>query len=162
VSDRRERTSDRPVDQSIDRPTAESLLDRYVRKPGDAAASITSLSDHAAQDSEGAEDLGCFGFLRGVRDRALMLELRKKDGSTTAIAYAFIERITYHPDPPNDGITIHAAGQKFRITGHNLNTESDNGVRLFGALARHRVPWIAERTSPDSSDRAVSIESIVG
>jgi hypothetical protein len=44
-----------------------------------------------------AADLGAFGFLRGVRDRAVMLELRWKDGSVVAFAYAWLERAGFDP-----------------------------------------------------------------
>lgn len=117
----------------------DSLLSKYVRKPADELG-----NSGAPSDPDGTEDLGCFGFLRGVRDRAVMLELRKKDGTVTALAYAYIERITYQPDGPEEGITIYAAGQKVRISGRNLNMESESGVRLLGALTRHRVPWVRE------------------
>lgn len=146
-----------------ERTSAENLLERYVRKPSETGHANGS-TDSASADGEGAEDFGCFGFLRGVRDRALMLELRKKDGSTLAIAYAFIERIAYNPDAPEDGITIHAAGQKIRIVGRNLDSATPAGVRLFGAIVRHRVPWIAESTqsaSIASASGAVTVESIL-
>lgn len=127
----------------------DSLLSKYVRKPADEAAPNPA----ATADPDGTEDLGCFGFLRGVRDRAVMLELRKKDGTVTAIAYAYIERITYTPDGPDNGITIHTAGQRVRICGRNLDAESDRGVRLLGALTRHRVPWVREVERAADLDR---------
>ncbi len=34
-----------------------------------------------------ADDLGSFGWLRGIRDRAIMLELRQKNGNVVAIGY---------------------------------------------------------------------------
>ena len=126
---------------------SDSLLSKYVRKPADEHKPETVPNG----DPDGTEDLGCYGFLRGVRDRAVMLELRKKDGAVTALAYAYIERITYCPDGPEEGITLHGAGQKVRISGRNLNTENESGVRLLGALTRHRVPWVRE------ADRSVGL-----
>ena len=36
-------------------------------------------------DSDGTEDVGgAFGWVRGTRDRAISLELRKKDGSVVS------------------------------------------------------------------------------
>jgi hypothetical protein len=127
----------------------DSLLSKYVRKPANEPRPKTVPNG----DPDGTEDLGCYGFLRGVRDRAVMLELRKKDGTVTALAYAYIERITYCPDGPEEGITLHGAGQKVHISGRNLNTENESGIRLLGALTRHRVPWVRE------ADRAASAVS---
>lgn len=125
---------------------SDSLLDKYLRKPVNE-----SSIGRSSVDSDEPGDLGCFGFLRGVRDRAIMLELRKKDGTVTAMAYAYIERIAYCPDGPNEGITIYGAGQKIRMSGRNLNAQSRDGEGLFGALTRHRVPWVRE------ADRMASI-----
>lgn len=82
--------------------------------------------------------------LRGMRERATMLELRKKDGNITAIGYAWIEKIEFDP---SEGITIHALGQQVKIKGRNLNAEVRPGVSLFQGLTRHRVPWIQESLS---------------
>lgn len=93
------------------------------------------------------DDLGTFGFLRGSRERAAMLELRKKDGSILGIAYGYIDKVRFDP---SDGITLHHMGQKIRINGRNLNTEVHPKVRLFEAICRHRVPWLCEMNRPES------------
>ena len=54
------------------------------------AGRAANSSTGSEQDGEGAEDYGAFGWLRGIRDRALMLELRKKDGSIIAFGYAWL------------------------------------------------------------------------
>lgn len=118
----------------------DSLLDKYTRRSSD-------------DDPEGDEDLGSFGWLRGMRERAVMLELRHKTGNITAIAYAMIEKLEFNP---SDGITIHALGQQFRITGRNLNSEVRPQTRLFEGLARHRIPWVQE------ADESTRIESAGG
>lgn len=87
------------------------------------------------------EDLGCFGWLRGVRERAVMLELRKKDGHVLAIGYAWIDRVEYSPDT---GITLHCSGRRITITGSGLNAEARPRVRLLDGIVRHRVPWVRE------------------
>ena len=46
----------------------------------------------AHDEAEALQDLGAFGWLRGVRDRAVMLELRQKDGGIVAFPYAWLER----------------------------------------------------------------------
>ena len=116
----------------------DSLLDKYTRRPGDPDLAL-----------EADEDFGSFGWLRGMRERAVMLELRHKTGNVTAIAYAMIEKLEFNP---SEGITLHALGQKFRIQGRNLNGEVRPNVRLFEGLTRHRVPWIQEAFSGNNGN----------
>jgi hypothetical protein len=87
------------------------------------------------------ENLGCFGWLRGIRDRALMLELRKATGNVLAIGYAWIDRIEFEP---SEGITIFAAGQRIMIRGKQLNGPREASARLFEGLTRHRIAWVQE------------------
>lgn len=132
----------------------ESILKRYT---GGKAAIDESLVEN---DAEPLDDLGSFGWLRGIRDRAIMLELRHKDGTITAHSYAWLEKAEFDP---SDGITLHFGGKTVRITGRNLNAESRPNVRLFSGIARHRVPWIQEADGPtqlDSPVGATVIEAI--
>ncbi len=94
-----------------------------------------------ADDASCADDLGCFGWLRGVRERSLMLELRQKNGNIRAVAYAWLESVEFDP---SEGITLHVGGKAIRIRGRHLNTEVRPLVRLFEGLIRHRVPWVRE------------------
>lgn len=126
----------------------ESLLHKYTGRKLESDPSTLS-----ALDSDITDDLGCFGWLRGVKERAVMLELRKKDGHILAIGYGWLERMEFDP---SKGITLHLVGQRIRVTGRNLNAESRPLVRLFEGLTRHRVPWIRE------ADRATQLESREG
>jgi len=110
-----------------------SVLQKFVTRRGEATP--------PEEETELTDDLGAFGWLRGVRDRAIMLELRRKDGRVLAFAYAWLERSELDP---SDGITLHFAGRTVRITGRNLNAEVRPNVRLFDGILRHRVPWIRE------------------
>jgi hypothetical protein len=58
----------------------DSILKQLSEKNGNSQ-SRDNLID------EPPEDLGAFGWLRGSRERAVMLELRGKDGSITALGY---------------------------------------------------------------------------
>jgi hypothetical protein len=133
---------------------ADELLRKYMGRQGGPGAEADET------DSEGAEDVGGFGWLRGVRDRAVSLELRKKDGSVLAINYGWVERIRFEP---SEGITLYASGQTIRIKGRNLNAEARPQIRLFQGLTRHRVPWVQEADRADvmrtGKDSAV-VESI--
>ena len=113
------------------------LLDRHLPARG-------------AMPSRGTEeelpaDLGAFGWLRGIHDRAVMLELRRKDGSVVAFPYAWLERAEFDP---SEGITLKFGMEKVKINGRNLNTEARPNVRLFFGIVRHRVPWVQEADRP--------------
>ena len=115
----------------------------------------------AGLDPEHCHDLGAFGWLRGIRDRAVMLELRRKDGNILAVAYAFLDRVEFEP---SSGITLHAGDTQVHISGRHLNGAPGSTFSLFEGLTRHRVPWIAEagergRLTIDSS--ACVVERIV-
>jgi len=129
------------------------LLDKYTKRPA---------ADAPKPEPEGdeAEDCGCFGWLRGVRDRSIMLELRKKDGHILAVGYSWLERVEFDP---SEGITLHVPGQKIKVTGSGLNTDARPTVRLFDGIIRHRVPWIRESGRTEvlkAGDDAVTVESI--
>jgi hypothetical protein len=95
-----------------------------------------------------SDDLVAFGFLRGQRDCALMLELRKKDGNILAVGYGWLERAEFEP---LTGIVLHmAAGRTIRIRGRNLNAEIRSSIRLFEGITRHRVSYIQECGQADS------------
>lgn len=112
------------------------ILDRYSGRASELVSEGSSASE-----PDGAEDLGTFGWLRGTRDRSVMLELRKKTGDIVAIGYGWIDRIEFDP---SKGITLKCGGQVIRIKGRNLNSEARPQVRLFQGLTRHRVPWLQE------------------
>lgn len=120
------------------------LLDKYTSRVGRGGGSSAKPSPASSQTEE-IEDHGCFGWLRGIRDRAVMLELRKKDGRVLAIPYGWIERIEYDPDR---GITLICGGKAISIQGHGLGNDSPSASSLLSGLIRHRVPWVRE--SPES------------
>jgi hypothetical protein len=132
----------------------ESLLDKYVKPKHEP---------ESARQTEGTEitdDLGAFGWLRGVRERAVMLELRLRDGSVVALGYAWLHRAEFDPSA---GITLHFGEKKVTIVGRSLNAERRPNVRLFAGIVRHRVPWIQEADEPElmeAAKRATVIESI--
>ncbi len=119
---------------------------------------------HAVRDNEppdtddAIDDLGGFGLLRGIRDRALTVELRKKDDTVLAIPYALIEQFLYSP---TEGITLRAAGREIRVRGRYLNEPSMKPLSLFTALTRQRVLWIVEKSRCGASgDNATVVDSI--
>lgn len=123
---------------------SERILQKYVNRGTDAPP------DAPAENGEDAESFGSFGFIRGVRDRAIALELRQKTGRILAVNYAFIGKFEFDPAI---GITLHCGNQLIRIKGRNLNGEIRPNVRLFQGITRFRVPWIQE------AERAISIQA---
>jgi hypothetical protein len=120
----------------------------------------TRFEVQALEDNELWEDVGCFGWLRGVRDRAVMLELRKKNGNILAVGYAWLERMEFDP---STGIVLHLAGHHIAISGRNLNAQTVGTALLFEGLTRHRVPWVREARRDElvtSSELACVVESI--
>jgi hypothetical protein len=108
---------------------------KYANRFGDNTETATS------SDAEGTENFGAFGFLRGTRDRAEMLELRKKTGDIRAIGYAWIQKVDFDP---SGTITLFAGDEIIRIKGRNLNAVASQQMSLWGGILRHRVPFICE------------------
>src|SRR5690349_1950547 len=102
-----------------------NLLEKYVLSRKDEEKSAVEDS------SEGLDDLGAFGFLRGVHDRAQMLELRHKDGRVSAFGYAWLDRAEFDP---SHGISLYFGNRQVKINGRHLNAEVRPNVRLFSAL----------------------------
>ena len=131
----------------------DSVLDKYTSRRVEPDAALSP-------DSEGADDFGAFGWLRGVRDRAIMLELRHRNGRISAFGYAWLELAEFDA---SEGITLQFAGRSVKIAGRNLNSEDRPNLRLFAGIMRHRVPWIQEADGPTAMSavkEAVVIEEI--
>jgi|GEM_PF-1225323 len=122
----------------------DSLVEKYAKRASEPSC------DPSHEPEVIETDLGCFGWLRGVRERALMLELRKKDGHVLALGYAWLERVEYEPEK---GITLHTPGRSVTLRGSGLNSECRPQVCLLAGILRHRVPWVRE------SDRAELVRS---
>jgi hypothetical protein len=97
--------------------------------------------DDPTVESEQLDDLGAFGFLRGAHDRALMLELRFRDGSATGFPYTYLARVDFDP---STGIVLRFGGHTVTITGRNLSAKVPPNVQLHRMILRHRVPWIQQ------------------
>ncbi len=94
-----------------------------------------------AHEESCIEDLKAFGWLHGLREKAIMLELRFKTGDIACFAYSLLERADFDP---SGGIILQFAGASIRIVGRHLNTEVRPSIRLFSGIIHHRVAWIQE------------------
>ena len=120
--------------------TDSNLLDRIMHRVPAAGAN----ENHVNEETE-IDDLGVFGFLRGSKERAPMLELRKRSGHTLAVGYGMFE-VEFNP---SEGVTLHFGDRKVKIKGRNLNAETKPKIKLFEGIARHRVPWVREMSEPE-------------
>lgn len=132
------------------------ILERFSasRRPESQIVSVVG------QGEGDTDDLGFFGVLRGAGERAVMLELRQRDGNIMAVGYAWLERIELEA---SEGITLFTAHLEITLAGRNLNREVRQNVRLFESLTRHRVPWLREADTAEvmaAPEPATVIESI--
>ena len=135
---------------------SDTLLEKYTGRRLDEPPLQARLD--RSEDSDAFDNFGAFGWLRGVRERSVMIELRKKTGDILAVGYGWIDRIQFDP---SDGISLQVSGQRILIRGQNLNAELRPHVRLFEGMTRHRVPWLAEQEplGPAKRQRARPLSS---
>ena len=133
------------------------ILEKYTSRNGAASGAM----DAPIGDQGEIDDLGSFGWLRGIRDRSLSLELRKANGNIVAIPYHAIDRFEFDP---SEGISLSLGTGKIQIKGRNLNAEVRPTIRLFEGLTRHRVTYLRETDGRENllvADGATAIDAIV-
>jgi len=113
--------------------TGNKLLEKFTDR--------VALPDEPETFADDVDDLGAFGFLRGLHERSVTVALRRRSGEIMAVGYAFIDRMMFDA---SEGITLFCGGRSIRIEGKNLNKDIRPQVSLFQGLILHRVPWIAE------------------
>lgn len=106
-----------------------------------AGANHRRQPNHALDEEVDVEDFEAFGWLRGVKDRAIMLQLRKRTGAILALPYAWIEAVEFDPSV---GIIISSASHRVEIRGQCLNAEGHARASLLGGITSQRVLWISE------------------
>jgi hypothetical protein len=127
---------------------SDRILQKYANRPDESVADATGRGD-----GEGVVDFGSFGWLNGLHEKAIMLELRKKNGNILAVGYGWLQQVEFDP---SEGITLYMADRKILIRGQNLNAEVCPRVRLFREIAWHRVSWIQE------ADRLLTMQASPG
>jgi hypothetical protein len=116
-----------------------SHLDKYFCR--------TKVESPPPDDENDTLDHWGFGWLRGIRETAIMLEVRHRDGRIYAFNYTLLDRAEFDP---SEGITLHFGSKTVKIIGRNLNAEARPNVRLFNGLVRRRIPWIQEAGEPEA------------
>jgi hypothetical protein len=94
-----------------------------------------------------AEEETCpaFGYLRGIRDRALAVEFRFLDGNCTFFPYSWLGTWCHNPSV---GLLLKFTGDVVSlvlIRGSNLDTLVNQSINLTDrGLQRHRITFIRE------------------
>ncbi len=116
---------------------SDSVLKRYTgpRSPLGAREDPFDIGD------DPVDDIGCYGWLRGMRERSPMLEFRRKDGRSVAYDYALLRKVCFDP---SEGITLQFDGETVRIEGRGLADEPTPGIQLLRGIQNRRVPWVRE------------------
>ena len=121
----------------------DSVLQKFVdRQTVSEARSLVLPNTTAHSDEDATESQTAFGCMRGgPKERALMLELRLRNGNIRAIPYSYIEAVHFDP---SEGITLHVGDRPIRIRGRHLNTGESPDEQLFSSICRNRVLWARE------------------
>ncbi len=83
--------------------------------------------------------------------RAIMLELRTRDGKRRALPYSYMTKADFDPD---EGIEIHVSDVIVLLKGRGLE-------EVFTFLVQNRLNWVREDFSGmDTEDEDVFVESI--
>jgi hypothetical protein len=98
------------------------------------------------EESGEVESCGAFGYLRGIRDRALALEFRYRDGNSEWLSYNLLASWRFDPSV---GLLVKFTGDVVTlvlIRGSNLDALVGEGtVNLTDrGLQRHRILWVRE------------------
>ncbi|MCW5921436.1 MAG: hypothetical protein KIS77_03775 [Saprospiraceae bacterium] len=112
----------------------------------------TSFVEKLRAQTEQAEEEGkYFGFDRQENGRALMFELRTRDGRRSALPYSYMTRAEFDP---SGGIEIFVSSAVILIKGRGLEA-------IFAYLLQNRLTWVREDSSGmDTEDETVFVEGI--
>jgi hypothetical protein len=139
----------------------QSMRGRFGGTRPTATAVQSSVPPETATDEE---ECLAFGYLRGIRDRALSLELRLVNGNSRAFPYSWLGPIQYDPSA---GLLLTFVGDRVYLVlleGSNLNALVNNSVSLYDrGILRHRVTWVQEMTRQESQkmgEKEVTVERI--
>lgn len=86
-----------------------------------------------------------FGYLRGIRDRALAIEVRYRDGNSDFFPYALLGPWRFNPSV---GLLLKFTGDVITlvlIRGSNLDALVNQSINLTDrGIARQRILWVRE------------------
>lgn len=109
------------------------------------------MTYYANKFREESEDANYYGIERQADTRAVMFEIRTKEGNRKAFPYSYLTEIDYIPET---GIIIYVAEVNISIIGRNLGD-------VYNYLFSNRLTYIQEDFSGmDNEDSTLFIESI--
>ncbi len=115
-------------------------------------AHLAALALPPAKKDE-AEEASCaaFGYLRGIKEKASVVEFRFRDGNTVWFPYGWLGPCRFDP---SEGLLLKFSGDLVYlvlIRGSNLDHPLNDGHMNLtsGGLQRHRVVWIREMSEED-------------
>ncbi len=92
-----------------------------------------------------------FGFEPQPSGRALMFELRTRDGRRSALPYSYVTRADFDPEK---GIEIYASNVVVLVKGRALED-------IFSYFLQNRLMWVREDSSGmDTNEDGVFVESL--
>ncbi len=121
----------------------------------------SKMGENGEVEDDLSDNFISFGWLRGIRDQAIMLQVRHRDGTVEAFPYAVLN---YAALKRSEGIWLNFGKWNIRIIGRNLDAECRPNLRLFDGIMRRRVTWIQEADEPtlmNAPNGALVIEKIV-
>jgi hypothetical protein len=117
-------------------------------------------------EADGSEaSCGAFGYLRGLREQAAVVEFRFRNGNTRGFTYNLLGTWQFNP---SEGLLLKFSGDLVYlvlIRGSNLNRPLNEGAidLIHAGLQRHRVLWVREMSEEEIrqvGDKGPSIDSI--
>lgn len=104
-----------------------------------------------AQTEQEAEEGKFFGFDPQANGRALMFELRTRDGKRSALPYSYLTRADFDPEK---GIEIYVSNVVILVKGRDLGD-------LYSYLLQNRLTWMREDASgTDIGEDGIFVESL--
>ncbi len=125
-----------------------------LRGKGNASRPTGDANQGNAASDPNADEEECraFGYLRGIRDRALSIEFRFANGRSQAFPYHWLGPMLYNPSV---GLLLKFTGDEITLVlleGSNLNALVNGSVSLYDwGILRHRVTWVREMTKQDAA-----------
>ena len=121
--------------------------DEHDNPPGVVGRSRRKGGD----DDTGEDSCAAFGYLRGIRERAEVLEIRFLNGNSVWFPYHWLGEWKFNP---SDGLLLKFSGDlvyAVLIRGSNLSRPlSDSTTNLTtSGLQRHRIVWMREMSEDE-------------
>lgn len=115
-----------------------------------------------APDVPGDEDVClAFGYLRGLRDRALNIVFhRLREGDTVTFPYSWLGPTRLHPSVGLQMLFVGSELFLVTVRGRHLTRPVAQGIDLHErGIVRHRVTWVREMPAEES--RALKADECV-